>query len=261
ETAYNALGLGFLYGTGYISQAYVSNPFGNVFPNLTLFAGVMANNPYLVLFLGVGVAAGFLLVAPQCMILMSRILFAYSFDRVAPKGLADVSDRFHTPIKSIVVAVVGGLIMLAFLSGALGSANSGTALALYFYAATATIALTFTFVSISAIIWPWRRKELYERSATVKRKVAGLPVVTWLGIVALAYCVGAVGWYAYDQISTGFYLGACTPGATVACDFIPFLELLLVIFIATIIFYFAVRWYRSKGGMPYDATFKEIPPE
>ncbi len=261
EAAYSALGVGFITGADNIFYGYSANPFGAP-PNLTLIAGILANSPILTLFLGIGIVAGFLLVAPQCMILMSRILFSYSFDRVAPKGLADVSDRFHTPIKAILVAVIGGEIMLALLSGIAGGSTANTAITLYSYAAIATVAVTFTFVAIAAILFPYRRKELYERASIIKRKVAGLPAITWLGIVSLIYILGTVFPYLYYQNLNNFYLFACAPPTYLApCYFNQFLYLLLGLFIAAIIFYFAVRWYRSKGGMPYDMTFKEIPPE
>ena len=257
EAAYKGLGVPFLYGANNYYY-YGGSPFG-VAPQLTLFAGILANNPLLVLFLGIGIVAGFILVAPQCMILMSRILFSYSFDRVAPKGLADVSDRFHTPIKAILVAAIGGEIMLAVLDGALGGVSSSTAFALYTYAGLATISLTFTFVAISAILFPYRRKQLYEVASTVKRKVAGVPVVTWLGVVALAYGLYTTAEYFF--LNQTFYTFGCPGGGAVGCNFNWFIGLLFVGFIAMIAFFFAVRWYRSRGGMPYDATFKEIPAE
>lgn len=258
EAAYRGLGVGFITGANNIYYGYSASPFGGVLPQLTLFSAILANNPILVLFLGIGIVAGFILVAPQCMILMSRILFSYSFDRVAPKGLADVNDRFHTPIKAILVAAVGGEVMLAFLSGVLGGTGSYTAFSLYTYAGLATISLTFTFVAISAVLFPYRRKELYEVASVVKRKVAGIPVITWLGIISLLYIVLGTGYYFYNNT---FYTFGCPGGGAAGCDFNYFLIALPVAFIAAIVFYFVVRWYRSRGGMPFDMTFKEIPPE
>ncbi len=271
EAGYKAFGLGFLNGANniFFAGSLSASPFQGVLPNLTLYVGILAGNPIVVLFLGIGIISGFLLVAPQCMILMSRILFSYSFDRVAPKGLADVSDRFHTPIKSILVAVIGGEIMLAYLSGLLGGglqtisgANfASTAIALYDYAGLATVGLTFTFVAIAAILFPFRRKQLYEVSSTVKMKIAGLPVITWLGIITLFYSLGTVLTYYYYQTTQSYYLFSCPTYGTAPCQFQNFFLLVIGLFIATTAFYFVVRWYRSRGGMPYDMTFKEIPPE
>lgn len=257
EAAYKALGVGFIAGADNLYYGYTANPFGAP-PNLTMLAGILANNPFVVLFLGIGIVAGFILVAPQCMTLMSRILFSYSFDRVAPKALADVNDRFHTPIKAILVAAIGGEVMLAILTGAFGGTTSSTAFALYIYAGLATIGLTFSFVSISAILFPYRTKQLYETASVVKRKVAGVPVITWLGIISLFYVLATIGEYFYNQT---FYTFGCPGGGAVGCDFNAFIVLLIVGFFLATGFYFLVRWYRSKGGIPYDLTFKEIPPE
>ena len=258
ESAYKALGIGFITGANNLYYAYTANPFGAP-PNLTLLVSVLSNNAFVTLFLGIGIVAGFILVAPQCMILMSRILFSYSFDRVAPKALADVNDRFHTPVKAILVAAIGGEVMLAILTGAFGGTTSSTAFALYTYAGLATISLTFTFVSISAILFPYRRKQLYEVASTVKRRVAGVPVVTWLGVIALAYGLYTTAEYFF--INQTFYTFGCPGGLAVGCDFNWFVGLLFAAFIITIVMYFVISWYRSRGGIPFEMTLKEIPPE
>lgn len=257
ELAYKGLGTTFIFGADNWYYGYAANPL-SVLPNLTLFAGILANNPALVLFLGIGIVAGFVLVAPQCMILMSRILFSYSFDRVVPTSIADVNERFHTPVKAIAVAVVGGIAMLLLLSGVLGSSNSATAFALYSYAGLATIGVTFTVVSITAIVFPYHRKQLYEVASVNKTKIIGVPVISWLGIVSLIYAAGTIIWYTYDQ---SFYFGACPAAGVVSCDYNSFLLILVILFVATIVFYSAMRSYRKRQGVAFDMAFAEIPPE
>jgi APA family basic amino acid/polyamine antiporter len=259
EIGYYALGYNFLIGAAnvyYSGSSVLGAP-----PNLTLFAGILANNPILVLFLGIGIVSGFMLVAPQSMILMSRILFAYSFDRVAPSWLSDVNQRFSTPVKAVVVALAGAIVMLAFLSGLVGGVSGSfqsTALALYTWAGLATIGLTFVFVSISAILFPYRRKSLYEVSSTVKRKIAGVPVISWLGIVSLVYCLATVLWYSYDQV---FYLFPCSPTNVTSCDYNYYLISVIALFFGAIGYYFAIRSYRMSKGVPFNLAFSEIPPE
>ncbi len=259
ETAYYALGYNFLIGAAnvyYGGTGVLGAP-----PNLTLFAGILAHNAPLVLFLGIGIIAGFILVAPQSMILMSRILFSYSFDRVAPNWISDVNQRFSTPAKATLVALAGAIVMLAFLSGLVGGVGSSfqsTALALYTWAGLATIGLTFTFVSISAIIFPYRKRSMYEAAASVKRKIAGVPLITWLGIVALAYSLGTIIWYSYKQV---FYLFACSPSNVTSCDYSYYLITIVSLFFVTIAYYFGVRAYRQSKGIPFDKVFAEIPPE
>lgn len=252
--AYRTLGADFLAGAGYYGLGYASNPLP-VIPNLTLFAGILTNSPILVWFIGVGVIAGFLLVAPQSIFAQSRQLFAYSFDRLLPAFVADVNDRWYTPVKAIVISAVGGEIFLVFLSGLVGPATSGTAFLLYSYAGLAAIALTFVFVSISAILFPFRRKDIYETACPVKRKILGVPLIVWLGTISLAYCLATIGYYTYNYL---FYFGA----GTLAADlYFPFLEALAGLFIACVAWFFIVAWYRSKTGLAFQKAFQQIPPE
>lgn len=257
ETAYYALGFNFILGADNVIYGYASNPFGAL-PNLTLLVSVLANNSLLVIFLGIGIVAGFILVAPQCMILMSRILFSYSFDRMAPGWIADINQRFGTPFKAVIIAVVGGEVMLAFISGIFGTATSNSALTLYTYAGLATIGLTFTFVSLSAIVFPYKKKDLYNSISSVKTKIAGVPVITWLGIIAFGYSAATIIWYSYDQV---FYTFGCPGGGATGCDFNYFLIFLIVLFFVAVAYYFGVRAVRTQKGIPFDLAFAEIPPE
>ncbi len=259
EIAYKALGFNFLYGAANIFYGYSSNISANAAnPNLTLFAAILANNPALVLFLGIGVVAGFLFVVPNSIITFSRNLFAYSFDRLAPAKVASVNDRFHAPIWAIAVAVIGAEVMLAFISGILGSGNSATALALYTWAALGTVTATFIFMGISAMVFPYRRKALYESVCTVKRKIAGVPIISWLGLITFVYSFVTIYEYTSNQI---FYLFACAPTNPTACFYNNFLYTLVGVFIASIVYYGIVRYVRSRKGISIDLGLKEIPPE
>ncbi len=251
---YSNLGADFLAGAGSYAFGYAPNPF-SVIPNLTLFASLLANNPLLVWFIGIGVIAGFVLVAPQCMILMSRILFAYSFDRVAPGVIATVSERWLTPTYGILIAAAGGEVFLLFLSGVVGPTTSGYAFLLYSYAALAAIGFTFVPVSIAAIVFPFRRKDLYETSCPIKRKIAGVPVITWLGLVALIYSAASIGYYSY---SYNFYFGAGTLAAT---NYFPFLGGIVGLFIVCVIWFYLAKWKRGQEGFPFEKAFKQIPPD
>jgi len=251
---YRNLGPEFLAGAGYYASGYAPNPLP-VLPNLTLFAALLGNNAFLVLFIGIGIVAGFVFVIGIDLMMLSRIFFAYSFDRIVPKFMADVSRRFHTPVKSLIVSAIGAEIFLVVLSGVIGPSTSALAFLLYTYAGLGTIGFLFTLTSISGIIFPYRNKSFYEQACPVKRKIAGVPVITWLGIVALVYSVGTIAYYSYDY---NFYLGA---GSLAANLYFPFLGVMVVLFLACIGWYFAVRWYRSRGGLPFQKAFQEIPPE
>jgi basic amino acid/polyamine antiporter, APA family len=252
--SYLKLGANFLAGAGYYALGYAANPLP-VLPNLTLFTALLSNNSLLVWFIGIGVVAGFVVVAPQSMLTNSRILFSYSFDRVAPMALADVSDRWHTPTKAILLSASGGEVFLLFLSGVIGPSTSSYAFLLYSYAGLATIGVTFTFMSISGILLPTRRKDLYDLSSPVKRKILGLPVVTWLGIISLVYVIATIGYYTYDY---NFYFGT---GTLAAVTYFPFLAALVGLFVACFVWYFVAKSYRNRAGIALEKVYQEIPPE
>ncbi|MDA4125054.1 MAG: hypothetical protein OK438_06360 [Thaumarchaeota archaeon] len=77
-------------------------------------------------------------------------------------------------------------------------------------------------------------------------------------VVSLVYGLATIGEYTYNQT---FYTLGCPGRGAVGCDFNWFIGPLVLGFLLAIGYYFLVRWYRSKGGIPYDMTFKEIPPE
>jgi basic amino acid/polyamine antiporter, APA family len=252
--AYNNLGPEFLTGAGYYAYGYATNPLP-VIPNLTLFASLLSNNPLLVWFIGIGVIAGFILVTPQCMLLMSRIVFSYSFDRLAPSFFTNINDRFHTPINTILVAAAGGEVFLLFLSGVVGPSTSSYAFLLYAYAGLAAVGVTFVFVSISAIIFPYRRKELYDTACAVRTKFVKVPVITWLGIIALAYSLLTIGYYTYNYL---FYFGAGTLDANY---YFPFLGGILALFVICLAWFYVVKTIRNREGIPFQRAFQQIPPE
>lgn len=252
--AYVKLGPSFLTGAGYYALGYAPNPLP-VLPNIALFAGIASGNYLISLIIGLGVVFGFLLVIPWGLIGASRVFFAYAFDRLAPLSLADVNQRWHSPVKSILIAALGGEVFLVFLSGVIGPATSSYAFLLYSYAALAAIGFLFPFTAISAILLPFFRKQIYEQACPVKRKIIGVPVVTWLGMVALIYCAITMFYYSYDY---QFYFGA---GTLAASTYFPFLIGVSVMFVACVGYYYIVRNRSAKRGFPIDKIFAEIPPE
>jgi basic amino acid/polyamine antiporter, APA family len=252
--SYANLGPNFLAGSGFYAFGYATNPLP-VIPNLLFYAGVLTQSPILVLIIGIGVVAGFILTVPLQTVIMSRNLLAYSFDRLAPVSFSKVSDRWHSPLVAILIAASGGEAFLIFLSGIIGPATSGLAFLLYSYAALGQIAVNFTLVAIAAIAFPFLKKNLYQSTCPIKRKVAGLPVISWLGIIALVYCVGTVGYYSYNYT---FYLGAGTLASQL---YFPFFGIVAAVFVFCIVWYYVARAIRIRSGIPFDLAFQEIPPE
>jgi amino acid transporter len=174
-------------------------------------------------------------------LMVSRALFAWAFDRVAPSALAEVSDRFHAPVKANVIAlVVGSVFMVAVTYNFLG---------VFFNAVTAWTS-AYIIVMISAALLPFtnKGKVILERSpAWVKKKIAGFPLLTVFGILATAALLAIL----YEIVAEPAISGA-TPAS---------IEVIMAVYAAGFIGYYASKAYRKTKGIDIGLAFKEIPPE
>ncbi|HET9720333.1 MAG TPA: APC family permease, partial [Solirubrobacteraceae bacterium] len=110
--------------------------------------------------LGTIVVACFLLAifwwTPTGFLLGTRNLFAWSFDRLAPARVTDVSDRFHTPVvATVVVALVVELLNYLNIYQGLGA---------FLLNVIVIMGLAFIVVSIAAGAVPFRRRAMHEEA-------------------------------------------------------------------------------------------------
>lgn len=177
---------------------------------------------------------------PTGFMLGTRNLFAWSFDRLAPTRLTDVSDRFHTPvIATVVVALVVEL--LAYL-------NIYQGLGAFLLNILAVMGLAFIVVSIAAAAVPWTRPALHDDApGWARRRIAGVPAITVLAAIS------ALSWafVIYTALKTGF-------GGELGWK--PMLKAFAAPIIA-IVWYVGVSLYRRSQGISLTNTFREIPPE
>lgn len=177
---------------------------------------------------------------PTGFMLGTRNVFAWSFDRLAPTKLTDVSDRFHTPVVATVfVALVVELLNYLNIYQGLGA---------YLLNIIAVMGGAFIIVSIAAAVTPWRRKDLHASApAWAARRIAGVPVITLLAVVSGAAWAFVI-WTAFH---TGF-------GG--ALGWKPMVKAFTAPVIAII--WYLVAWaYRRSQGIDLSKTFHEIPPE
>jgi amino acid transporter len=194
--------------------------------------------------LGVIVVLCFLLAifwwTPTGFLLGTRNLFAWSFDRLAPARVTDVSDRFHTPVvATVVVALVVELLNYLNIYQGLGA---------FLLNVVVIMGLAFIVVSVAAGSVPFRRAAMHEEApGWARAKVAGVPVIT---LVAL---VSGLSWafVIYAALHTGFggHLG-----------WSPMIKVFVAPLIA-VVWYLGVSLYRRSQGISLTNTFREIPPE
>jgi basic amino acid/polyamine antiporter, APA family len=101
--------------------------------------------------------------------------------------------------------------------------------------------------SISGMIFPWRRKDIFEASpSVVKMKVGPVPVITILGFITLLISI----WIGYASLSPAM-VGTINPST---------MEFTIGLFILGAILYYASSLYHRKG-IPLELSFKQLPPE
>ena len=195
-------------------------------------------------FFEIAVAASFVLAilwwTPTGFMLGTRNVFAWSFDRLAPARLTDVSDRFHTPVVATVfVALVVELLNYLNIYQGLGA---------YLLNIIAVMGGAFIIVSVAAALAPWLRRDLHAQGPKwATTKVAGIPVITLVAVVSGA----AWAFVIYTAFHTGF-------GGSLGWK--PMVKAFTAPVIA-IVWYLGVWAYRRTQGIDLTRTFQEIPPE
>ena len=114
----------------------------------------------------------------------TRMIFAAAFDRILPEWAAKVDDRTHVPVAALLLMLIPS-IPISYLY-AYNSSFYG-----YTLDATVVLAITYFGTTLSAIVLPWRRREIYKASPIARYEIAGIPLVTVVGVIFggfLAYC-------------------------------------------------------------------------
>ena len=195
-------------------------------------------------FLQVFVAACFVLSVlwwtPTGFLIATRNLFAWSFDRLAPDGVARINDRLHTPVIATIIIAI----WVEFLNYMNIYQNLGALL----LNVIAVMAVAFILVALAAIVMPFTRRSLFESAPQmVRAHIAGVPVITIVGVIML--------------LSWAFVLYvAFTTTAFGQIGVKPLIEAFAVP-IAGVIYYVIMRIVRAQQGIQLKAAFQEIPPE
>jgi len=225
--------LAFLFGTGDPAYKLAYPPF---FQNLFRFA---AQSP---LVYGVAIFGFAMMTLSSSMtyiFVCVRLLFAWSFDRVAPTALSKVDSRYGSPYVALIVVSVVTIIMT-------GLWLYTPWLSLFAYAVFGWMIMQ-AIGSISGMIFPWRRRDIFEASPRiVKMKLGPVPLITILGFITLLISI----WIGYASISPAM-VGTISPTT---------MEFTIGLFILGIVLYYISSLYHRRG-IPLELSFKQLPPE
>jgi amino acid transporter len=201
---------------------------------------------------------------PPFILTCSRMIFAMGFDRILPEKLADVDERWHSPVNAIIVTSVVSLVGVVseadLFSGGAGRLNI-PALAPFFSSVGAIQAtdlwdmLFFAGMGLACALFPMRKKDVFERSLYAKNATL-VQVMGWLAFLAnvfVAYILifHPTAYYFQGTLRSGDMKAILTSG--------PMFTVYLVI-ICILLYY----WGRSRAtrvGADLTTIYAEIPPE
>jgi amino acid transporter len=237
---YNTVGYNFLHGLAYLwnsgSSAYPL-PFP---PYPQNFAFFMTDNRIVIAIVAITWLLSGIYLTPPNLLLATRNVFAWSFDRLLPTTFAKVDERFAAPTYAILACTIVGILLTIFTV----IASYAVMIINTFMVLEAVLGL----VAIAAIVFPFAKKDyLNKMPAIVARKIFGVPIMTLAGIVMLATSIAMI-YAAYSAPSLGLWNSTS-------------LMFNIAVLVAAIPIYLAAYFYRKSKGFDLTLQFREVPPD
>lgn len=209
-------------------------------PYAQLFPALVSNDVIGVL--GTGLFAFWAVAnAVMFMLLTSRMIFAWSFDRLLPAKMSEIHPRLHSPLWNIgTMFFVAMAWMVLFVWGGAQ---------VFTWVSAAFVATTFVFliVNFTGVVFPFRRPALFA-SSPANIRIGKVPVIVPLGILGI--CLNASLIYAYWHYPS--------LGLTERWQ-LP--TLLGGMCVGGIVLYYVIKAIRASQGINMDLIYQEIPPE
>jgi amino acid transporter len=213
---------------------------GSALPGVNLVASLLTSNVILLAIIGIGFVMWAVNGTPLSELQATRYMLAWSVDRTVPPQLGEVNERFHTPIRAIVLSTFTGIAAVVVLT-----VNSNASL----LGALLAQILAFIVVSAAGVVFPYRLREVWEAGGG--RRILGVPAVTLAGIGGVASLVALLCLFLFNHsINTTFaatrHLSLYFMGGVIA---------------AGTLWYLGAWLYHRSRGVSLALAYREIPPE
>ncbi len=207
---------------------------------------------------------------PPFILTASRILFAMSFDRVLPAPLANVNDRFHSPVNA--VFVTGGVALLGLFSesgifdkgGTLNTGKNGFVAAVLGSSGGVQLtdlfdAVFFTLFTLSLILLPLMasKRQIFD---TAPYKPGGKTGMIILGLAGFAANLVIDGFLLFAPATGGGDFDLLQIGRKVSDPLLDLWGLWFTIIIA-VVGALIYLYYKRVAKANYATIFAQIPPE
>src|SRR2546423_1369849 len=121
-----------------------------------------------------------------------------------------------------------------------------------FLDATAVLALTFLATVVAAVILPWRRKDLYDASPIAQYKVAGVPVISIVGVITGLFLLYMLYQWSFNPDNLYGTSLQKTPNSVIY---------FVATYVVAVVVYVIARVVRNRQGIDLRRIHHEIPVE
>jgi APA family basic amino acid/polyamine antiporter len=230
-------------GTAFVTAGFGGGmPAELVAPYYFFVAPMIVDSSWLAAILALSYCLYWPLITYMVFLQPTRMLFAYAFDGLLPSGVAYTSARGHVPYVAVLVSAIGSLLTLWW-----SVYNAGDNFFRIVVYAILVQLISMALVGLAAVVFPWRRPEMYQASVTT-RTFLGVPLVVIAGLGSIISTV--ILWIIYWQYPA---LGLTDKKG------------LFIWIAATVVFclvyYYGARAFQRGRGKDLDYVFHEIPPE
>jgi len=227
----------------YLSNAGIAD--ASPMPWITFYAAIL--KPQIILLWIVAIAWVFTLInlAQTYFFYCSRIIFAWSFDRLIPEKVCYIHPTLNSPIIAITIITLIAEVGVLDASGWLWPGSvMGAQLNFVFFAVCTQL------IPVLAItLFPFTKPDLFENaSAFVKRKFGKVPVITIVGSITMLYLLWMI-IASFMFPAVGGRIGTGTLGTLAG-----------FIISGLIVFYVARAYRLKKEGIDINWTFQSVPP-
>ena len=214
-------------------------------PYPVMFAGWLVDNHFFQVVLLIVMGLWFFGWAGTLFLSSTRVIFAAAFDRVLPSWAANISAKRRVPYGALILMIVPSIVLSAIWA-------YRPTFQSVFLDATAVLALTFLATVIAAIILPWRRKDLYDASPIAGYKVAGLPLISVVGVITAIFLGFLLFEWSFN--ANDLYFTTFTSTWSSVWYFVA-------TYVVAIVIYVVARVVRKRQGIDLDRIHHEIPVE
>jgi len=175
----------------------------------------------------------------------TRVIFAAAFDRLLPEKVAEVDERTGTPIYALLLMVVPSILVSYLFAYNIANFQTLT------LCSTLVIAVTYLGTTISAILLPYVKPDLYKASPIAKYNILGIPLISVAGVIFGGFLVFLLYQWLFDPNAL-YGIGISNTSSVIY---------MLSMYVLAGIIYFGFRAYRMRSGIDLDKVHAEIPVE